>query len=136
MVFLEDPEGRVLFVRRAVEPRKGKLVMPGGFIDPGERAEDALIREVREEVGLELLSMKYLTSFPNRYLFKGVTYDTLDLFYVGKSGPLSEARALDDVESVEFLDPREVDLKEIAFESQRNGLKVYLQWKAEGRAAD
>lgn len=127
VVFLEDGQGRVLFIRRAVEPQKGKLVMPGGFIDAGERAEDALVREVREEVGLELLSMEYLASFPNRYEFKGVVYDTLDLFYAGKAGLLEAAQALDEVERVEFLRPEEVDPGEIAFVSQRNGLKAYLQ---------
>lgn len=127
VVFLEDEQGRVLFIRRAMEPQKGKLVMPGGFIDPGERAEDAAAREVREEVGLELLSMEYLTSFPNRYEFKGVVYDTLDLFYVGRAGALKNARPLDEVESIEFLRPEEVNPEDIAFVSQRNGLRAYLE---------
>ena len=39
-------ESRVAFVRRA-----GRFVLPGGGIGPGERAEDALMREVVEEIG-------------------------------------------------------------------------------------
>ena len=59
----------VLLARRAVEPRKGKLDIIGGFVDPGESAEEAAKREVKEETGLELDlgSLRYLGSLPDTY---------------------------------------------------------------------
>jgi 8-oxo-dGTP pyrophosphatase MutT (NUDIX family) len=53
-----DEEGRACFVitRRASTLRRhaGQWALPGGRIDDGERAEDAALRELREEVGLRL----------------------------------------------------------------------------------
>lgn len=50
----EDELGRLMLVRRAVEPRKGKWDTPGGFLEEGEAPLDGLRRELREETGLEI----------------------------------------------------------------------------------
>uniref|UniRef100_UPI003D05D7CA NUDIX domain-containing protein n=1 Tax=Altererythrobacter sp. TaxID=1872480 RepID=UPI003D05D7CA len=49
-----DDSERVLLTRRGIEPFHGQWVMPGGKIDKGETIVEALHREVREEVGLEI----------------------------------------------------------------------------------
>lgn len=43
---------KLLFVQRSVEPRKGFWTLPGGFIEMGETAEQAALRELREETAL------------------------------------------------------------------------------------
>lgn len=48
-----EREGKLLITRRAIEPFKGQWVIPGGHIDPDEKVQDAILREVKEEVGLE-----------------------------------------------------------------------------------
>ena len=45
-----DPDGRVWLARRGHEPGLGLWSMPGGFIDLGESVEEAIVREVREEL--------------------------------------------------------------------------------------
>jgi 8-oxo-dGTP diphosphatase len=47
-------EGRVLLVRRGHEPLKGKWSLPGGLLEVGESLTAGVIREVREETGLEV----------------------------------------------------------------------------------
>ena len=45
---------RVLVTVRGIEPEKGKLDLPGGFVEVGEHPRDALAREAQEELGLEV----------------------------------------------------------------------------------
>lgn len=46
--------GQVLLIRRINPPRAGQWSLPGGRVERGERLEDAVRREVREETGLEV----------------------------------------------------------------------------------
>jgi 8-oxo-dGTP diphosphatase len=47
-------EGRVLLVQRGTEPARGRWSIPGGLIEVGEQLSEAVIREVREETGLQV----------------------------------------------------------------------------------
>ena len=49
-----DDEGRLLVVQRANEPGRGLWSVPGGRVEPGEDDAAALVREMREETGLEV----------------------------------------------------------------------------------
>jgi mutator protein MutT len=129
--FIVREDGCVLIIRRAKEPAKGKLAIPGGFIDIGETAEEALWREVREEVNLELSRIEFLCSQPNEYHYKEVTYPVCDLFFVARVEANQEAKALDAVESLCWLAPAKVDPEEIAFPSMKQALQVFLS--ARGR---
>jgi NAD+ diphosphatase len=126
-------DGEALFIRRAKEPAKGKLALVGGFVDAGETLESALRREVREEVNLELSSMAYLASFPNAYDYRDVVYPVIDVFFLCRTDHPGAAAALDDVESLCWLEVGTVDATDIAFPSMREALGVYRA--ALGRAA-
>lgn len=51
---VRDEEGRLLLIRRAHAPSAGLWSLPGGRVEPGESAQDAVVREVAEETGLEV----------------------------------------------------------------------------------
>ena len=51
---LIEVEGRVVLVRRGIEPRAGYWALPSGFAEYGETIEETAIRECREETGLEI----------------------------------------------------------------------------------
>ncbi|MEW6306602.1 MAG: NUDIX hydrolase [Verrucomicrobiota bacterium] len=121
-----NARGEALFIRRAKEPAKDKLALPGGFIDFNEIAEDALRREIREEVNLALGDVQYLCSYPNHYDYRGVTYTVLDLFFVARVDDPAPAAALDDVQSLSWLRPEKVPLAGLAFDSMRHALQTFL----------
>jgi 8-oxo-dGTP diphosphatase len=49
-----DEDGRIVLVKRAIEPGYGKWVFPGGYVDRGEEVTMAAVREAREEAGLDV----------------------------------------------------------------------------------
>ena len=51
---IRDDKGRLLLVKRGHEPGAGLWSLPGGRIEPGETDAEALVREMREETGLEV----------------------------------------------------------------------------------
>ena len=123
---IEREDGALFFIRRAREPAKGKLAYPGGFVDPSERGEDALLRETREEVGMEVAEFTFLGSWINPYRYRGIIYPVADLFFVVRVTGEAHDLAHDEVESAVWLDPRTVALEDIAFPSMREALKAYI----------
>jgi ADP-ribose pyrophosphatase YjhB (NUDIX family) len=121
-----DREDRVLLIRRAHEPGKGLLAVPGGFVDQDETAEHALRREIREEVGLELHEFVFLISEPNHYPYKGIVYTTLDLFFVARVSTFDAAKPLDAVAELVIRRVSEVSPDELAFESMKVAWRAFV----------
>lgn len=126
-VLLFNEKGELLFTRRAIEPYFGKLDLPGGFIDPMETGEQAAIREIQEELCIQIHSLRYFCSYPNEYVFSGYSVFTLDLAFLAKTESLHEMTAMDDISSFEFYKPEDIDLEELPFISMKNIIKELIQ---------
>ena len=126
-VIIEDDQNRILAIRRAREPAKGKLGLPGGFLDLDETLEECAIREAKEEVNLSLERVSYLGTWPNHYTHKAVTYPVSDSYFIGHVSSLDGIQIdEEEVHSIEFLDPKTVSDDEWAFPSLRKAMQRYL----------
>ena len=126
-VFIQDDDGRILLIRRAKDPGAGLLAPPGGFIDIGETAEAAVYREIREEIGLRLDAVRFLCSRPNEYLFGGVTYPVLDLFFTARAIGTAGMADPEEVRAVEWHEPFRIRTGDLAFPSMREAWQEWLR---------
>jgi ADP-ribose pyrophosphatase YjhB (NUDIX family) len=117
---INDGGGRIVLVKRAIEPGYGKWVYPGGYVDRGELVHDAAVREAREESGLHVRLGRLINvySYPGRAPVVIVYEATI----VG--GSLSP---IDD-ESLEarMFEAHEIPWEELAFPSTHDALREYL----------
>ena len=74
---IHDAADRLLLIRRGHDPHRGLWSLPGGRIEAGESPEQAVVREVREETGLEVLPGRPVGRV--RIAGDGVVFDVLDL---------------------------------------------------------
>ncbi len=120
-------KGKILLAKRAHNPAKGLLDLPGGFIDIGESLEAGAAREAYEELGIKIDTFDYLFSFPNTYPFKNLLYNTCDLFLKASFDAEPIIKPADDVASIIWQKPEDINFDNIAFNSIRRGLKKYLE---------
>jgi NAD+ diphosphatase len=127
-IIIENAEGHILMTRRAREPAVNMLDFPGGFVNEGESAEVAACRETKEETGIELQpqDLNYMASFPNAYVFGGVTYFALDLVFTARVDEAQVKAVGDDVSSARFVAPTSIRSEDIGLESTRLAFLCYL----------
>jgi ADP-ribose pyrophosphatase YjhB (NUDIX family) len=129
---------RLLFLVRGKEPSKGKLDLPGGFVDPGEGALEGLYREIQEEIGWSppipegaplTVVFTLFASFPNVYPYKNIPYNTCDLYFSLCAPGLREEDLRprqNEITAIRFMKPEEIDYDEFAFTSTRRAVQAYL----------
>ncbi len=117
---------QLMLARRAIEPNAGMLDLPGGFIDPGESAEEAVRREMMEELQVEVTRMKYMASFPNTYPFSGIDIYTVDMAFICEIESTDRVIPGDDISAVEFVSPEQINIDELGFDSMKKIISYYI----------
>ena len=119
-------EDELLVARRANEPARGTLDLPGGFVDMDETAEEGLCREIQEETGLCVERPEYLFSIPNLYMYSGMVIHTLDMFYRVRVAPDVRPVADDDAEALRWIPLSEVRPELFGLHSIRQAVERFL----------
>ena len=122
---ITNSKGEVLLTTRAFNPAKGMLDLPGGFVDMNETAEEAIIREIKEELNINIQNPKYLFSLPNEYEFSGITVHTLDLFFKVEIDDNTIIKTDDDVASAQFYDLNNVNIENIGLQSIKTAIEKF-----------
>ncbi len=112
---IRDADGRILLLRRAIEPGHGLWVFPGGYVDRGEDVRLAARREAREEAGLEVR----LDDLVGIFSYAG----TITIIIVWTATPTGGEVTIDD-ESLEYrwFTPATVPWDQLAFTSTKDAL--------------
>ena len=127
--FILNGKGELLVARRAKDPAKGTLDLPGGFVDNYENAEQGMVREIEEETGLKVEADKvqYMFSIPNIYRYSGMDIHTLELFFLCRVAEDAEVKAADDAAELTWLPLREVYVERFGLRSIREAVHRFLQ---------
>ena len=117
-------DGRALVAVRACEPEKGRLDLPGGFLEVGEHPADGLVREAEEELGVKI----EVTGAP--ILLATFTYgaDGAYVLAIGFRAHIieGEPQPTDDVAQIRWVSSDELDDLDFAWEHDREMVRAVL----------
>ncbi|MBS3060585.1 MAG: NUDIX hydrolase [DPANN group archaeon] len=119
-------EGKLALIKRGTEPYKGTYALPGGYVNDGETIEQAAIREMKEETGLDI-KVKYILgvySNPERDRRKNIS----TVFICEKTG--GEPKAGSDAKEIHTMPLSKIDFSQIAFDHDQI-IQDYIKWKKE-----
>ena len=128
-----EEASRILLIKRKNEPFKDHLALPGGFINEGEKVEDAAKREAQEETSLDvdLIDILGVYSDPKRDP-RGHNMSTV---FIGRGlrNNRDEIKVVanDDAAEIEWINIEEVGDKELGFD-HKHILSDYKRWKQFG----
>lgn len=117
---LPEREGRILLLRRGIEPSYGRWAFPGGYLEMGESAQEGAEREALEEVGLRVRAGPLLGIYTR--VVQGIVV-------VVFRGLKVSGRPVPGVETLEaaWFRPEEIPWPELAFETTTAALRDWLR---------
>jgi len=118
---------QVLLTRRGIEPYKGEWDLPGGFLSNGERPEDGLNRELREELGVAVSNPRFFTTEVDQYNRDDIAVQArfvLSMFFACDVAAGAQFVPVDDVVEAAWF-PLDMLPAELAFACNRRVLTKF-----------
>jgi ADP-ribose pyrophosphatase YjhB (NUDIX family) len=120
---IPEDDGRILLTRRSIDPGRGLWTFPGGFVDFGETATDAAMRETLEETGLAV----ELTGLHNVYTYPGAP--VIIVYRARVTG--GRLATCDENDCLEWIAPAAIPWEALAFPSTREALREWVAARGE-----
>lgn len=119
-------QGRLLLVKRAVEPYMGFWDIPGGFLEVDELPSEGAVREVKEETGFEVQVTDFFGFYTGRYGHSHAEARCLNIYFLGQIAGGNE-RAGDDAADLAWFSPGGLP-EAIAFRHAHQVLDDWKEW--------
>ena len=115
---VEFPDRRILLVKRRTVPFKGYWALPGGRVEAGETVEQTVVREVKEETGLDVEIVRKTGEYREKGFKDDVEYDYSPACFLVKPVGGEMRRQDSEIEEIELVSLEEIP-NELAFEHSR-----------------
>src|SRR3989337_3806433 len=100
---IEFPQDTILLIKRDTVPFKGYGAWPGGRAEPGETVEQTIIREVKEETGLDVAVVRKIGEYHEQGIQGGVEYDYYPACFLVKVVGGEMKRQQSEIEDIQLF---------------------------------
>lgn len=121
------PPDKILLVKRNTVPFKGYWALPGGRMDPGETIEQTIVREVKEETGLDVAVVRKIGEYIERGIKDGVEYEYYPTCFLVKTVGGEIKKQESEIQEIQLFSLKELP-HPLAFEHDKM-IKDYLSSK-------
>ena len=112
------PDDKILLIKRNTIPFKGYWALPGGRMDPGETIEQTVVREVKEETGLDVAIVNKIGEYVEKGIKDGVEYEYYPTCFVVKSFGGEIKKQESEIQEIQLFSLQELP-EPLAFEHDK-----------------
>ena len=106
---------KILLIKRNTVPFKGYWALPGGRVDPGETVEQTIVREVKEETGLDVTIERKIGEYIEQGVKDGVEYEYYPTCFLVKTVGGEVKKQESEIQEIKLFSLNELP-KPLAFE--------------------
>jgi len=102
------PEDKILLIKRATRVFRGYWALPGGRVEPKETVEETVVREVKEETGLDVEILEKIGEYHEKGSNGGIEYDYYPTCFLVKPKTDKIVRQEEEIEEIKLFDIKDI----------------------------
>ncbi|MEJ2244354.1 MAG: NUDIX hydrolase [Candidatus Bathyarchaeota archaeon] len=105
---IEYPDGKILLIKRGGRVFRGYWALPGGRVEPKETVEQTVVREVKEETGLDVAILEKIGEYHEKGINGGIEYDYYPTCFLVKPKTDKIIRQEEEIEEIKLFDVKDI----------------------------